>query len=162
MGDMTKGGEYGGGGGSLKTLNWMRKQEKPQCASSPFLLPSTYQTPAFVQTTFLFSANKTCKKVDIVKYNLQLLVLGNLKIKSSSSISKESLCGTSGRSDIRQNWRSGTVTLHALACELKLVQSWVCKNWDLTVVLGVESRSSCLLPQQGRKEVPLNWQRYQI
>lgn len=49
------------------------------------------QAPAFVQTTFLSSVNKSCKKIDIVKYTLQVFLLGNLQIKSSSSISTEAV-----------------------------------------------------------------------
>lgn len=45
-----------------------------------------------------------------------------------------------------QNWRSGTVTLHALDQELKPVQSLLGKSWDLKVVLREKSRRPCLLP----------------
>lgn len=54
-----------------------------------------------------------------------------------------------------QNRRSGTVTLHAPDRELKLVWSLLSDSWDLTVVLREESRSPCLLPWHGRREVLL-------
>lgn len=54
-----------------------------------------------------------------------------------------------------ENWRSGTVTRHALHHELQPVRSLLCKSWDLTVVLRKESRNPCLLPWHGRREVPL-------
>lgn len=58
-GNMTKNPGGGcGGGGSSKTLNWMRK-EKPECASSLLLLPGT------VPSTCIYTDNisLSCKQV---------------------------------------------------------------------------------------------------
>lgn len=79
-------------------IAWEMKKGSVLCLSSSS--QAQCQAPAFVQTTFLSSVNKSCKKIDIVKYTLQVFLLGNLQIKSSSSISTEALCGTSGRPDV--------------------------------------------------------------
>jgi len=54
-----------------------------------------------------------------------------------------------------QNRRPGAVSLHALDCEWKPVWSLLPESWDLTEVLREESRSLCLLPWHGRREMPL-------
>lgn len=54
-----------------------------------------------------------------------------------------------------QIWRSSTVTLHGPEQKLKSMWSLLCKSWDLTGLLRVESRSLFLLPRHGMIEVPL-------
>ena len=162
-GDMTKNPGGGcGGGASLKTLNWTRK-EKPECASSLLLLPGTVTSTCISADNISLSpVNKSSKNVDIIKFNLQIFLLGNLKIKSISSISKEASCGTSWRSDIgaEQEARRSLPPCPGLWMEACVELA----AWKLGLNRGPQRRKQepVPAPMAWKKGNAFNWKGHQI
>lgn len=148
-------------GGSSKTAHRIRK-EKTECVESFCCSWVQYQALVFVQTAFLSPVNNLTKKKKkkdwYSKAQSSSISTGKLKKKKKSialgSLKKPSMafwgCLTMG-----QIWRSSAITLHGPEQKLKSMWSLLCKSWDLTGLLRVESRSLFLLPRHGMIEVPL-------